>query len=76
MLVDVLDVELAGGSFHHDPFLVVGVELVHEKSWKIYVDGLIWSLETLGLDDHSVGIHHADVLDFMEVIGYEKSKLS
>ena len=31
MLVYVLDVELAGGSFHHDPFLVAGVELVHEE---------------------------------------------
>ena len=61
MLVYVLDVELAGGSFHHDPFLVVGVELVHEESWKINVDRLIWSLETLGLDDYSVRVHHADV---------------
>ena len=68
MLVDVLDVELAGGSFHHDPFLVAGVELVHEESWKINVDHLIWSLETLGLDDHSVGVHHAEVVDFLEVV--------
>ena len=67
MLVDVLDVELAGGSFYHDTVLVVGVEPVHEESWKIYVDRLIWSLETLGLDDHSV-VHHANVVDFLEVI--------
>ena len=68
MLTDVLDVELAGGSFHHDPFLVVGIELVHEESWKIYVDSLIWALETLGLDDHSVGVDHADFVDFLEVV--------
>ena len=67
MLVDVLDVELAGGSFHHDIFLVAGVELVHE-SWRINVDRLMWSLETLGLDDHSVRVHHADVVDFLEAI--------
>ena len=69
MLVDVLYVELAGGSFHQYPFLVAGVELVHEESWKINVDRLtIWSLETSGLDDHSVGVHHADVVDFLEVV--------
>ena len=68
MLVDVLYVEHAGGSFNHDPFLVVGAELVHEESWKIYVDRLIWALETLGLDDHGVKVHHAGVEVFLEVI--------
>ena len=55
------------GSFHHDPFLVAGVELVHEESWKINVDRLIWALETLALDDHSV-VHYADVVDFLKVV--------
>ena len=68
MLVYVLDVELAGGSFHHDPFLVTGVELVHEESWMINLDRLIWSLEMLSLDNHGVRVHHADVVDFLEVV--------
>ena len=64
----MFNVELAGGSFYHDPFLVANVELVHEVSWKIYVDRLTWALNTLGLNDHGVGIHHLDVEDFLEVI--------
>ena len=68
MLVDVLDVELTSGSFNHDPFLVVGVEFVHEESWKVFVGRLIWALETLGLYDHDVGVHHVDVVDFLEII--------
>ena len=61
MLVDVFNVVLAGGFLYHDPFLVADVELVHEVSWKIYVDRLIWALKTLGLDDHDVGILHLGV---------------
>ena len=61
MLVDGFNVELAGGSFYHDLFLVADVELVHVVSWKIYVDRPIWALNTLGLDDYDVRIHHLDV---------------
>ena len=68
MLVNLVDTELAGGTFNHDPFLVGGIELVHEEGWKINIDRLIWALKMLGLDKHDVRVHHVDVVDFLVVV--------
>ena len=68
VFVDMFNVVHAGGSLYHDPFLVADIEFDHEEGWKTYVDRLIWALETLGLDDHEVGIHYLYVGDFLEVI--------
>ena len=67
MFVDVFNVVLAGGSLYHDPFLIATL------SWymKVVRSVLIVSsgtFETLGLDNHDVGIQHLDVSYFLEVI--------
>ena len=69
MLIDVFNVELAGGSFYHDPFLVADVELVHEVSWKIYVDRLICTLKTLALTITTSGFIILTLyVNFLEVL--------
>ena len=72
----------AGGFFHHDPFLVVGIELVHEESWKIYmyVDRLsgrwrCWAL-TITVSEFIMRMLYTSWRSYFSCIGYEKSSSS